>query len=758
MAIAVIPCTVLCVVGAVAVADLFSEARTASRWSDYLDDQIGPLVSFARAVQLERTASFAVAEGTSTEVADLKARRTATDAAVASVATMAGRLDDLNPEAVVKSNAVFYAAAAKLPVVRQDVDARRASLVEIDQTYSQFIVAIMIGLEGFGQHNPDPAAAVEEVTAANLIQMVDLHSRAAGIATAVVAGSGRLDAEQRRVVSELVGAYRFQLERVQPRLTAEAAARLQRVTAGDDWRLLSDVHRDLADSGSTAVELGAWRGAEQRLNAELIELFESHANYANSIVADVAERSLHRSIIFGAVITAVSIAALALALRLAYALIRRLSSLRTRSLELAHETLPSIIRRIKDGEDVDIDAEVTVVDSGRDEIGQVAAAFSAAQRAAMAAAAAESRTREGFKKVFVDIAFRSQVIVRRQLDVLDLAESKQDDPEHLELLFRLDHLATRARRNAENLLILGGSQPARRWRDPVELEQIVRSAASEAEDFARVTAIRLPAVRVLGNAVADLTHLFAELIDNATSFSPPQTPVAVHANVVGRGVVVEIEDQGFGLEFAERERINELLLHPPDFQEMAQSGERNLGLFVVGRLANRQGITVRLQESAYGGIRAILLIPSERLDFGTDVQEPGAAEVSSHFERRAIARAATDEVTSYKSALPPQQRRTTTATATPEVGGMPAQESNPEPPMLGEPNGGWNSLPGSTRAPLRRRQKQTHLVPELRVVEHDSAAPEPQDHRPAMSVRRSMSAFQRGTQQARETPGSQSHH
>ena len=244
-----------------------------------------------------------------------------------------------------------------------------------------------------------------------------------------------------------------------------------------------------------------------------------------------------------------SAAAFLIAVRMANALVRRLRRLRTNTLEVAGERLPSMVRRIGDGEEVDVDAELVRVDHGTDEIGQVAEAFETAQRTAVAAAAAEAKTRGGFNKVFLDIAHRSQVVVHRQLEVLDVAESKQGDPEHLELLFQLDHLATYARRNAENLLILGGGQAGRKWRTPVALEEIVRSAISETEDFARVSAVRLPDVKVLGNVVADLIHLLAELVDNATSFSPPDSPVTVRGNLVGKGTVVEVEDQGLGISF-----------------------------------------------------------------------------------------------------------------------------------------------------------------------------------------------------------------
>ena len=235
-------------------------------------------------------------------------------------------------------------------------------------------------------------------------------------------------------------------------------------------------------------------------------------------------------------------------------------------------TLPSLVTRIGNGELVNVESEMTPLEYGSDEIGQVAEAFNTAQRTAVAAAVAEARTRGGINKVFLDIAHRSQLVVYRQLELLDVAEARQGDPEHLELLFQLDHLATRARRNAENLLILGGGQPGRKWRQAAALEDIVRSAVSETEQFARVSTVRLPEVQVLGAAVGDLIHLLAELVDNATSFSPPESAVWVRGNVVGKGVVVEVEDQGLGIEFSERERLSAALRDPPDFQSMAVSG------------------------------------------------------------------------------------------------------------------------------------------------------------------------------------------
>ncbi|MGY2063735.1 sensor histidine kinase, partial [Nocardia gipuzkoensis] len=170
----------------------------------------------------------------------------------------------------------------------------------------------------------------------------------------------------------------------------------------------------------------------------------------------------------------------------------------------------------------------------------VAKAFNQAHTAAVAAAVTEARTREGVRSVFLNIAHRSQMVVHRQLEILDEAEQKQEDPALLETFFKLDHLATRERRNAENLIILGGGQPGRQWRRPVPLVELVRSSVGETLDYARVRTARMPQVFVVGSVVADLIHLLAELVDNATTFSPPQSRVEVTGNIVGKGVVVEI--------------------------------------------------------------------------------------------------------------------------------------------------------------------------------------------------------------------------
>ncbi|HLY65963.1 MAG TPA: ATP-binding protein, partial [Chloroflexota bacterium] len=496
-----------------------------------------------------------------------------------------------------------------------------------------------------------------------------------------------------------------------------------------------------------SMSIDSWLAAEKTVFSGLLGLWGGDLSYAQSVAVTAANQSLSRSVTVGSLVLVLTLAALAAAIILANSLVRRLRRLRENTMKLADDTLPSMVRRIGDGEPVDIGTEMALLDYGSDEIGQVAEAFNTAQRTAVTAAVAEARTRGGISKVFLDIAHRSQLVVHRQLELLDVAEAKQGDPEHLDLLFQLDHLATRARRNAENLLILGGGQPGRRWRQPAALEDIVRSAISETEQFARVRTIRVPDVQVQGGVVGDLIHLLAELVDNATAFSPPAAEVTVRGNIVGKGVVVEVEDQGLGIEFDQRERLNETLRNPPGFQSMALSGQRHLGLFVVGQLAQRHGITVTLLESAYGGTRAIVLISSSGLD--TAAEHGGGLPAARQLGRHApLLEAAV-------AAAGPAQESRATEHAPPFAVVRDAEHAASASAPWDKARAPVTGVARAGRAPLPHREPLANLAPGLR-PDADAAPHSDTPARPRRSpeeARGSMSAFQRGTRLGRHSPG-----
>lgn len=276
--------------------------------------------------------------------------------------------------------------------------------------------------------------------------------------------------------------------------------------------------------------------------------------------------------------------------RIGRELVRDLSRLRKDAHEVSGVRLPSVMRRLAAGEQVDVETEAPHLQYERDEIGQVGQALNTLQRAAVEAAVKQADMRRGVSEVFVNLARRNQVLLHRQLTLLDTMERRTENSDELSDLFRLDHLTTRMRRHAEGLVILSGAAPSRQWRKPIQLMDVVRAAVAEVEDYERIEVRRLARIGVGGPAVADLTHLIAELLENATVFSPPHTAVQVHGERVANGFTLEIHDRGLGMAPEVLLDANLRLAETPEFE---LSDTDRLGLFVVSRLrpaAERQGV------------------------------------------------------------------------------------------------------------------------------------------------------------------------
>jgi signal transduction histidine kinase len=287
---------------------------------------------------------------------------------------------------------------------------------------------------------------------------------------------------------------------------------------------------------------------------------------------------------------------------------RRLTELRKSALTLAQEQLPAVVGRLRRGESVDVAAEAPPIRVGNDEIGQVGQAIDAVRQTAIRSAIDEASIRQGVNDMFRNLARRNQSLLQRQLSVLDDMERRATDPDVLEDLFKMDHLTTRMRRHAEGLIILSGAPPGRSWSAPVKLIDVMRGAVAEVEDYARVTASTQARTALAGSAVTDVIHLLAELIENATSLSPPFTQVRVGGESVANGFAIEIEDRGLGMTPQRLAELNERLANPP---ALNPANTEQLGLFVVGQLARRHRINVILRPSAYGGTTAVVLIPAD---------------------------------------------------------------------------------------------------------------------------------------------------
>ncbi|MER8233929.1 nitrate- and nitrite sensing domain-containing protein [Streptomyces sp. NPDC094049] len=327
-----------------------------------------------------------------------------------------------------------------------------------------------------------------------------------------------------------------------------------------------------------------------------------------TMARELRQESQREAIVNGALILLVLGVSLIGAFVVARSMIRSLRRLQDTATKVAQERLPELVKQLSESDPQDVDTSVESVGvHSRDEIGQVAAAFDDVHREAVRLAAEQALLRGNVNAMFTNLSRRSQGLIQRQLSLISELESREADPDQLSSLFKLDHLATRMRRNGENLLVLAGEEPGRRWTRPVPLVDVLRAAASEVEQYERIELSSVPATEVAGRVVNDLVHLLAELLENATSFSSPQTKVRVtgHALPDGR-VLVEIHDTGIGLSPEDLAAINERLASPPTVDV---SVSRRMGLFVVGRLSLRHGIRIQLRPSDSGGTTALVMLP-----------------------------------------------------------------------------------------------------------------------------------------------------
>nr|WSY51469.1 nitrate- and nitrite sensing domain-containing protein [Streptomyces sp. NBC_00886] len=376
-------------------------------------------------------------------------------------------------------------------------------------------------------------------------------------------------------------------------------------------------YKDWVDDSSTKIE------QMKKIEHSLLEDMEQKAR-------ELRSASEREAIISGALILLVLGVSLVGAFVIARSMIRSLRRLQETANKVAQDRLPELVKQLSESDPQDVDTSVESVGvHSRDEIGQVAAAFDDVHREAVRLAAEQALLRGNVNAMFTNLSRRSQGLIQRQLSLISELESREADPDQLSSLFKLDHLATRMRRNGENLLVLAGEEPGRRWTRPVPLVDVLRAAASEVEQYERIELASVPTTEVAGRVVNDLVHLLAELLENATSFSSPQTKVKVtgHALPDGR-VLIEIHDTGIGLSPEDLAAINERLASPPTVDV---SVSRRMGLFVVGRLSQRHGIRIQLRPSDSGGTTALVMLPVDVAQGGKKPApgKPGQAAVGA---------------------------------------------------------------------------------------------------------------------------------
>ena len=571
------------------------------------------------------------AGNTSTVQEELEEQRGRTDQALESAVDLAEGLEDRDEE-VLRGAAEVAGATEDLTALRASVDDRSGDRAGVLVGYGGLVESLqntsiaLVHSTGAGENLGDAVLTRE------LLNAYEEYATADALLAGVIA-AGRMSYEETAHFTYLTASYRATLDgtvnAMNPRLSRDHEAIIEGAAWTETERLSRRVVTrppvaegiDGVDGGplsewNSAVEVGAaeWDASSPVSVEALGGLTRSQTERTVDLAWSAAVLEIWTYSAGAAVLLLGGVTAIALVGRSSRRLSERLSALRGQILERDAD-LPDIVERAQQGHKVDVIDELPPLDEqGDDEIGQVAEAFDSAQITAVEAAVRQAEIRRGANRAFLGIAFRNQTLVQRQLRLLDEIEYNEQDPQALRRLFRLDHLATRARRYADNLIILGGGQSARRWRQPRPLVDVLRAAIAETEDFERVRLTSAPRVLMHGQAVADIVHLLAELVENAAQFSPAGTPVDVGCAPATEGLLVEIEDRGLGMSEQGYAAAERTLTQPPEFDVMALPDDPRLGLFVVARLAERHGIRVWLHPSPYGGTRATALIPDGLLE------------------------------------------------------------------------------------------------------------------------------------------------
>ncbi|PZG23447.1 histidine kinase [Micromonospora craterilacus] len=503
---------------------------------------------------------------------------------------------------------------------RTAVDGRNIGRSEVGKAFTELIESIYQIYHELGNLDDDEVAD-DTAQLIRLNRARELLSQEDALLAGVLA-AGRITPAERAEFARVVGARQFLAEQAVISLPDADQRRYAQLIAGPNFRRLAELEKQvMLGSGNSRLPFTAKEWADTT-SPSLIEIGDAVLAGGDDLVkraTPVAAGVVVRLVLAGGLGLLAVIALVVVSVTTARALVQQLQRLRDAGFQLAHERLPSVVERLGRGEQVDVGKEASPLQLGADEIGQVGRAFNAVQETAIRTTVEQAELRRAVSEVFLSLARSNQSLVHRQLTLLDSMERRERDAEELEDLFRVDHLATRMRRNAENLIVLCGSTPDRAWQRSVPMVDVIRSAVGEIEDYSRVTVLPIGGVSLAGRAVGDVIHLLAELIENGLSFSPPHTSVEVRGQLVANGYAIEIEDRGLGMTEGDLAAANHRIV---DRSELNLADASRLGLYVVSRLIDRHEVRVQLKESAYGGTTAVVLIPSILII--ADGAEPGA--------------------------------------------------------------------------------------------------------------------------------------
>ncbi|GAB2753582.1 ATP-binding protein [Salinifilum aidingensis] len=641
-----------------------------------------PAVSTLEALQQERQASLQFASRPNADPAQLDAARQRTDAAAARMQREADSLLESAPQQVREPLQQLTDDLGRLPGVRSGITSRSTSVQEINDYYNGVFDTASQLFHTQARIVPDTDTLRGAQSAAALFRASDLAAREASTVSLALR-SGDLSAEQYRQLVSYINTSRAELQSAVENMRPETRQRFDELRADPAWQRLHEMENSIVEGGAFSgadapVEAQAWDEATGPVLNALSDMVRVQADGVSRQAVEKGNEALRAVAIGSTIALAVAVASFLVARRVYRAvvdeaLLTRLQDLRTESLELA-KRLPDLVRRIRDGQQIDPNAELTRLRQyGDDEVGQVAEAIQVFHEEAVTAAVRETKARRGARAVFVGMSYRVQQLLRTMHGTIDDLERYEENSGQLARLYELDNSTTRARRKVENLLVLGDQQPGRRWTKPVNLLDVLRSAVSEIDQYTRVTIGHVPDTSVTGSAVGDTIHLVSELVDNAASFSPPETQVHLSASLVARGVAIDVADQGLGMDERSRNWANEMMVSAPRFDQLVLDNNRaeQLGLFTAARLAERRSISVEFGVSAYGGTRATVLLGQHLLESRNSEDVPTAA--------------VTVPTQTVEEAAPEGPEADTERTALPDVGALPRRAPAGAAPTGAEP-------------------------------------------------------------------------
>ena len=612
--LAFVPSAAMIALLAVNSGQLYNEWHTATNREHSVVSSNGavPATALYYDLQQERKLSGAALADPAAYKAGLAQVRKLTDASAATLESLSA----VTSSSVTASLQQFDTQLRQISGYRTAVDDGAATQQQIYDDYSG-VIASNLTLFGALTHTGVPELDVITLPSIPTGWAEEMISREDAIIT-VGSISGHLTGAQRSLIDQAAGAEQFiYRSEVIPTFT-EAAGLYQGMLDGAVWRQKTAVEQSLDSTTASAngditvppALAQQWQQAMSSLTPELEHLTlagtDSVVATANGEVSSLETRLIVQS--------ALGAAGVVLAIGFTWWLVsilrRRIYALRLAAEELETK-LPNVVERLRSGESVDTDAELPELHYGRDELGMLGRALNAARASALETSVRQVEQYRGFERLLQRIARRTQLLIGLQLRRLSEMERQYEDAEVLEGLFDLDHLAARLRRYEENLVILGGGQTQRRWRKPVRLLDVLRSAQGEVQDYRRIRIETESQVWISERAVGPLVHVLAELMENAVAFSKPPTPVEVTAAPVARGLAIEIEDRGMGLGAEQYAAANALLADPPRMDVLSRADDARLGLYVVARLAVKLDVKVELRPSAFGGTRVIVLVPAE---------------------------------------------------------------------------------------------------------------------------------------------------